>query len=101
MDPSHRIVTRMPLTELWNDHGQVDAVRAGRVGEAEIVRLLISYTSGAARTPSSFGGNTETFTGSFAYRPLGNSSPHRSVSSPVWRIPSSRNPPRGPPRDGR
>src|SRR5258705_12385456 len=40
MDATQRIVTGMPLTELWNDHGRVDAVRAGRVGEADIVRLL-------------------------------------------------------------
>src|SRR6266478_2483510 len=69
MDPSHRIVTRMPLTELWNDHGQVDAVRAGRVGEAEIVRLLISYTSGAARTPSSFGGTRKRSPGGLPIAP--------------------------------
>lgn len=40
MDPAKRIVTRLPLTELWNSAGIVDARRVGDIGEADIVRLL-------------------------------------------------------------
>ncbi len=40
MDPAQRIVTRIPLTELWNSKGLLDARLAERVGEADIVRLL-------------------------------------------------------------
>jgi hypothetical protein len=40
MDPSLRIVSRIPLVELWNDEGRLDAVRVGPVGEADIARLL-------------------------------------------------------------
>ena len=40
MDPKHRIVTHIPLTELWNDQGRLDAPRGGRIGSAEIQQLL-------------------------------------------------------------
>ena len=40
MDPAKRIVTRLPLTELWNSAGIVDARRVGDIGKADIVRLL-------------------------------------------------------------
>jgi hypothetical protein len=40
MDSTQRIVTCMPLTELWNNKGQLDAGRAENVGETDIVQLL-------------------------------------------------------------
>ena len=40
MDSTQRIVTCMPLTELWNNKGQLDARRAENVGETDIVQLL-------------------------------------------------------------
>ncbi|WP_338827380.1 hypothetical protein [Bradyrhizobium sp. 27S5] len=40
MDTSKRIVTQMPLTELWDSSGLVSARRIEQIGEAEIVRLL-------------------------------------------------------------
>jgi hypothetical protein len=40
VDPAKRIVTRLPLTELWNSAGIVDARRVGDIGKADIVRLL-------------------------------------------------------------
>ncbi|MGY8639185.1 hypothetical protein RAD15_42680 [Bradyrhizobium sp. 14AA] len=40
MDVAQRIVTNLPLAELWTDEGPLYAQRAERVGEAEIVQLL-------------------------------------------------------------
>jgi hypothetical protein len=40
VDPAQRIVTGLPLAELWNNKGLLDAHRAAQVGEADIVRLL-------------------------------------------------------------
>lgn len=40
MDPSNRVVIEMPLAALWTSDGPLRATRAGRVGEAEIARLL-------------------------------------------------------------
>ena len=40
MDPSKRIVTQMPRTELWTAEGPVCAARAGELGEAEVASLL-------------------------------------------------------------
>ncbi|WP_065750169.1 hypothetical protein [Bradyrhizobium paxllaeri] len=40
MDMVQRIVTRTPLTELWNNDGLLDARRAKDLGEADIQRLL-------------------------------------------------------------
>lgn len=40
MDAAQRIVTNLPLAELWTDKGPLHAQRAERVGEAEIVQLL-------------------------------------------------------------
>ncbi|WP_245320307.1 hypothetical protein [Bradyrhizobium lablabi] len=37
---AEKIVTQMPLTELWNAHGPLDARRAGNLGETDIERLL-------------------------------------------------------------
>lgn len=47
MDPAKRVVTHIPLTELWTKEGRVDAVRGGPLGEAEIAALLRD-------TPSTF-----------------------------------------------
>jgi hypothetical protein len=40
MDSAQRIITCLPLTELWNSKGVLDARRAESVGEADIVSLL-------------------------------------------------------------
>ena len=40
MDPPLRTVTRLPLTELWNHDGPMEAQCLGRVGRAEIARLF-------------------------------------------------------------
>ena len=40
MDPTRRIVTCTPLTELWDGKGPLDTRRTDHVGEAEIVPLL-------------------------------------------------------------
>ena len=40
MDSAQRIVTSVPLTELWNSEGMLDACRTENVGEADIVQLL-------------------------------------------------------------
>ena len=40
MDPSQRVVVQMPLTELWNEEGRVDAALVGPVGEPELTLLL-------------------------------------------------------------
>jgi hypothetical protein len=40
MDPAKRIVTHIPLTELWTNEGRVDALRGEPLGEAEIAALL-------------------------------------------------------------
>jgi hypothetical protein len=40
MDPAQRIVTRIPLRDLWRDAGLLDAHRHGRVGRNEIPKLL-------------------------------------------------------------
>ncbi|MFM9845741.1 MAG: hypothetical protein ACKVP3_01090 [Hyphomicrobiaceae bacterium] len=40
MDSAKRIVTRTPLTELWNSRGMVEAHRVGDIGKADIVQLL-------------------------------------------------------------
>ena len=40
MDTRQKIVTQIPLSELWNSGGPLDAFRVEGVGEAAIVRLL-------------------------------------------------------------
>jgi hypothetical protein len=40
MDPSQRVVTQTPLTELWDESGRVQAIRSRVLGEPEITRLL-------------------------------------------------------------
>jgi hypothetical protein len=40
MDTTQKIVTQMPLIELWNSDGPLDARRAENLGEPEIKRLL-------------------------------------------------------------
>ena len=40
MDPSLRVIMELPLTELWNDQGSVEATRVRNVGIEE-VRLLL------------------------------------------------------------
>ena len=40
MEPALRIVTCMPLTELWDSTGPLDARRLGYVGKTDIVQLL-------------------------------------------------------------
>jgi hypothetical protein len=40
MDTAQKIVTQIPLTELWNADGPLDARRAKNLGEADIKRLL-------------------------------------------------------------
>jgi hypothetical protein len=39
MDPAQRIVTRMPLRDLWRDAGLLDAHRHGRVISATMMRV--------------------------------------------------------------
>ena len=34
---AQRIVTSVPLTELWNSEGMLDACRTENVGEADVV----------------------------------------------------------------
>jgi hypothetical protein len=40
MDPAQRIVTRLPLTELWTDRGPINAERERLVGRSDLVALL-------------------------------------------------------------
>jgi hypothetical protein len=40
MDTRQKIVAQMPLTELWNSSGPLDAFRVEGLGETDIVRLL-------------------------------------------------------------
>ncbi|MCA6125858.1 hypothetical protein J6500_28775 [Bradyrhizobium sp. WSM 1704] len=40
MDVTKRVVTQMPLTELWNEDGPLDVDRVENVGAAEVVGLL-------------------------------------------------------------
>jgi hypothetical protein len=40
MDPAQRVVTCIPLAELWNCDGPVGARRLGPIDEQDIVRLL-------------------------------------------------------------
>src|SRR5262249_27680064 len=40
MDPAQRIVTRMPLSDLWDKSGQLNAHRVKHVGRKEITQLL-------------------------------------------------------------
>ena len=40
MDPAQRIVTQMPLSDLWKDAGLINAHRHGRVGRDDISKLL-------------------------------------------------------------
>ena len=40
MEPSQRIVTRMPLMELWNERGSVEAERGPQIGGARIEEIL-------------------------------------------------------------
>ena len=45
MDTSQKIVTQIPLIELWNSDGPLDALRAENLGETDIVRLLQNGSS--------------------------------------------------------
>jgi hypothetical protein len=40
MDPTQRIVTKLPIAELWNEHGIVAAIRQRRLDAAGIRNLL-------------------------------------------------------------
>jgi hypothetical protein len=40
VDWSKKLVTSLPLTELWTDSGPSDAMRAGRLGNADVRELL-------------------------------------------------------------
>ena len=40
MDPAQRIVTQMPLSDLWKDAGLINAHHHGRVGRDDISKLL-------------------------------------------------------------
>ncbi len=40
MDSQHGIVTSMPLSELWNSSGTLDAFRVASAGETDIAQLL-------------------------------------------------------------
>jgi hypothetical protein len=40
VEPSQRVVTQIPVIELWNEKGPVDAVRGPYLGEADVVRTL-------------------------------------------------------------
>lgn len=40
MDPSKRVVTHLPLTELWTESASLEAVSCGSLGKSEIVQLL-------------------------------------------------------------
>lgn len=40
MDPALRIVTRLPLAELWTERGPVAATRERLLGRAEVKSLL-------------------------------------------------------------
>lgn len=40
MHPSQRIVTRIPLTTLWDEQGQISAHRVRYVGRKEISQLI-------------------------------------------------------------
>jgi hypothetical protein len=40
MDPRLRIITRLPLTELWTEHGPVAATRDRLLGRADVKALL-------------------------------------------------------------
>jgi hypothetical protein len=42
MDPALRTVTSLPLSELWNNDGKLDAQCLGAIGPAEIRNLLHS-----------------------------------------------------------
>src|SRR5215475_6332469 len=65
MEPSLRIVTRLPLTELWNDNGDLDASPIARVGKQEIVALLtaceISFVVADAGLPLGWIPNNELY----------------------------------------
>ncbi|WP_027555119.1 hypothetical protein [Bradyrhizobium sp. Cp5.3] len=45
MDPAHRIVTQLPLTELRSGEGVLDARSAEAVGGVEIERLLRDHST--------------------------------------------------------
>jgi hypothetical protein len=45
MDAVKRIVTLIPLDEIWNDDGPLDARRAEEVGEVDAARLLKAGSS--------------------------------------------------------
>ena len=51
MHPAQRIVTRVPLIELWNDEGVVDARRVGEISRADIARLLRDGSSFVVADP--------------------------------------------------
>ncbi len=40
MDPEKRIVTRLPLTELWTDSGSLKGVRGASIGKDTIIQFL-------------------------------------------------------------
>jgi hypothetical protein len=37
---SEHVVTQIPLPELWNDRGPVQATRGARLGEADVARMI-------------------------------------------------------------
>ena len=51
MQPAQRIVTCLPLVELWDANGPLDACRAGYVGEAGIKKLLLDGSSFVVAAP--------------------------------------------------
>jgi hypothetical protein len=40
MSPDQHVVTQIPLPDLWNDRGRVQAARGARLGEADVARLI-------------------------------------------------------------
>lgn len=40
VDSQYRVVTSVPLVELWDSSGTLDAFRVGNLGETDIVALL-------------------------------------------------------------
>jgi hypothetical protein len=53
MDTAQKIITQIPLTELWNADGPLDARRAENLGGADIKRLLRDGPSFVVAEPGS------------------------------------------------
>lgn len=44
MEPSQKIVTRIPLTELWNDRGSLVCERIGNIDRVELTNLVATQS---------------------------------------------------------